>query len=166
MSRRAPARAVRMFRDFHKFEPTAIGEFNKGFSIPAQCRLGGDAVHVLYRSDKLNPVTEIDEGVIDYIHEHGSDVKVYRCDAGFSGERKRVPKFIREAKALVHLGEFLGFRYVDEDGYTVNAEPTAPNPDLYTIPSGKALLVVQRKKRVLALIWGGSMGVEPRGIVH
>jgi hypothetical protein len=30
---------------------------------------------------------------------------------------------------------------------------------------GKALVVVQGKRKVLALIWGGKLDVEPRGIV-
>lgn len=166
MSRETPARAVRLFREFHKFEPTAIGDFNRGFSIPSECHYGGDAVHVLYRSDKLHPITKIDEGEIDYIHEHGAGVKVYRCGARLSGAKKAVPAFIRNVKTLVHLGESLGFQYVDDDGYTVDAEATAPRPDLYSIPSGKALLVIQGRRRVLALIWGGRLDVEPRGIVH
>jgi len=38
-------------------------------------------------------------------------------------------------------------------------------PELYTIPAGTALLVVEDKRHVAAIIWGGALGVECRGIV-
>jgi hypothetical protein len=68
---------------------------------------------------------------------------------------------------LTLLGQCLGFAYYDpESDQEIEAKVTQPFPELYSIPSGKALLVIQSKRTVLALIWGGRLGVEARGIVH
>jgi hypothetical protein len=157
--------AVNKYVEFHTHDPIEEGEFAKDFRIPKQVVRAGDAVHVLYGSDKRNPSTGIDEGWIDYIHDHDPGVKVYRCDHGCTGPLHRVPKWLAEEKELIWLGECAGFSYRDADGNKVDAEAISPCPDLYTVPSGKALLVIQGKKRVEALIWGGDLGVERRGIV-
>jgi hypothetical protein len=77
-----------------------------------------------------------------------------------------VPAFIRDADSLVLLGDCLGFTYENEYGEAIEASATNPLPELYTIPSGRALVVVQSKRTVLALLWGGKLGVEARGIVY
>lgn len=159
------APGVRKYVEFHQFEPKKIGKFPSSFRIPSEAKLAGDAVNVLYRSDKLNPTTGADEGVIDYIHDHDAGVRLYRCDRSFDGPLRRVPKWIRETPALTRLGDCLGFAYAI-DGEEVEAKAKKPHPELYTIPSGKALLVVQSKRTVIAIIWGGRLGVEARGIVH
>ena len=156
-----------MYTRFNGHEPLDIGEFKSSFRIPSLVALAGPAVNVLYRSKKNDPTTGAQtKRAIDYIHDHDKGVNVYRTDAAFRGEGVRaVPKFISGARELVLLGQCLGFAYRDGDE-EVEAEPTRPYPELYTIPSGRALLVVQNKQRVLALIWGGRLGVESRGIVH
>ena len=76
-----------------------------------------------------------------------------------------MPARIRNAETLTALGLCcLGFSYDSGDG-VVEAKVTKPYPELYTIPSGHALIVVQAKRKVLALIWGGKLRVERRGIV-
>lgn len=158
-------KALKQYEDFHKYDAKNVGEFPSSFSIPESALLAGRAEHVLYRSSKYDPVTyEKPKKPIDYIHEHKDGVKVYRCDRGFNGPERTVPKYICEAEVLVKLGKCLGFAYEDENGDIVEAECTG-NIDLYAIPSGKALLVIENKKKVLALIWGGKLRVEPRGIV-
>lgn len=162
-------RAIRMYEGFHQHEPKRIGSFHKDLAIPESAVLVGNAVNVLYRSDKLNPESGKDEGWIDYIHDHSHGVKVYRTDAhARRGDRhgEVVPHWLRSADELVWLGHCLGFAYKDDDGHKVEAKGKRPLPELYTIPSGKALLVVQSKRHLLAMIWGGKLGVEPRGIVH
>lgn len=160
-------KALRMYRGFHQLEPKKLGDFHPDLVIPDVCVCVGDALHVLYRSDKLNPETGEDEGMIDYIHEHGRGVRIYRCDNGAEGEITTVPAWIRNTKELVKLGDCNGFAYADiAGGKKRRANATPPYPELYTTPSGKCLLVIQSKKRLLALIWGGRLGVEPRGIVH
>lgn len=156
--------ATRKYREFHQRTPKRVGAFRARFAIPDKiCRVGA-AKHVLYRSDKLNPETGKDEGVIDYIHDHGRGVHVYRADCK-DGELVDVPARVRDATDLVLLGSCMGFAYVDGDGHTIEAKTKRPLPELYTIPSGRALLVVEGKRRVVAMMWGGKLGVERRGIV-
>ena len=160
-------KALRMYRGFHQLEPKKIGDFHPELVIPQECACIGDALHVLYRSDKLNPETGEDEGLIDYIHEHGRGVRIYRCDHGAEGEITHVPAWIRTTSELVKLGDCTGLAYASiVDGKKRAADATQPLPELYTTASGKCLLVIQSKRRLLALIWGGRLGVEPRGIVH
>jgi hypothetical protein len=159
-------RALKMYTDFHQLEPKKIGAFGSSFAIPSEVVLAGPAKNVLYRSGKRDPATlKKPPRPLDYIHEHDDGVKVYRTDLR-DGSVRRVPDFITGVGELVLLGQCLGFAYLDHDGEEIEAQVRTPYPELYTIPSGRALLVVQDKRRVLALIWGGRLGVEPRGIVH
>ncbi len=161
------SRAVSKYRAFHQQEPRKVGDFHPDLAIPDQAICVGPAVHVLYRSDKLNPTTGEDEGWIDYIHDHGAGVKVYRTDRSADGALVTVPAALRRATELYWLGDCLGFAYKDlETGKKVEAKGTSPLPELYATTSGRALLVIQGKRRLLAMIWGGKLGVEPRGIVH
>ena len=160
-------RALRMFRGFHKRDWRKAGDFSPDLVIPDRVTLLGDAKFVLYKSDKLNPETEADEGWIDYIHEHGRGVKVCRADA--SGRKVgdiAVPAWLQKQTELVWLGDCNGFAYWDADGTERDIKGSKPYPELYTVPSGKALLVIQNKRTLLAMFWGGRLGVEPRGIVH
>lgn len=157
-------RAIEKFEEFHSFEPRDIGQFRRGFRIPRRAILAGDARFVLYRSDKLNPGTGEDEGEIDYIHEHEDEVGLYRTD-GSAGPARAVPDFVCDCQQLVLLGDCLGYGYTDDSGDPVEAKATEPLPELYTTPDGHALIVVQDKREVLAMVWGGQLGVEWRGIV-
>lgn len=155
--------AIKKYLDFHQLDPREVGEFPPSFKIPKEIVFVGKAISVAYRSDKLNPLTGADEGTIDYIHKHDAGVKMYRSD--LRKTPRKVPKRICEAKWLVLIGDCLEFTYEGEDGSEVKAKTYKPYPELYTIPSGKALLIVERKRRVAALIWGGKLNVERRGIV-
>ena len=88
---------------------------------------------------------------------------LYRID--IDGREIAVPSWLHGSEQLVLLGECMGYAYVDGDGAGVEAKSTAPLPELYTTPDGHALVVVQDKREVLALVWGGGLGVEWRGIV-
>ena len=157
--------AIDKYVEFNSMDPKEIGDFAKGFRIPSIAIMCGDANYILYRSDKLNPTTGEDEGVIDYIHHHKKGVKVYRTDDSAEGYVRKVPRKIYSAKWLVLLGDCMGFAYEDINGVKVEAKANKPYPELYTTPDGRALLVIEDKKRVDALIWGGKLGVERRGIV-
>ncbi len=159
-------RALEMYESFNGRSPRKVGAFSPGFRIPTSMVLAGDAIEVLYRSSKLDPVTRrAPKKPIDYIHDHDEGVKVYRT--GLRGGETRVPAFITDVHELVLLGQCLGLAYGNPDGETeTEMQVREPFPELYTIPSGKALLVIQDKKRVEAIIWGGRLGVEARGIVH
>ena len=159
-------KAIKLYEDFHKFGPREIGEFKPSFYIPEEAVYVGNGVDVMYRSDKLDPLTLADEGHIDYIHEHKPGVKVYRVDARADGPVRKVPKRIHGVTSLVFLGKCLGFTYDDHHGDEVEAQVANPLPELYATPDGRALLVIERKQRVVALIWGGKLNVEPRGIVN
>ncbi len=158
------SRAIKKYVDFHQHEPRRIGDFHASLVIPARAVCVGPALDVLYRSDKLNPETGEDEGWIDYIHEHDKGVHIYLGDG--EGPERAVPQFIRAAKELTWLGDCLGLRYRDHEGHDAEMKGTRPLPELYTTPNGRALLVIQGKRKLLAMVWGGRLGVEPRGIVH
>ncbi len=157
--------AEKKYVEFHSHAPEEVGRFHGAMTIPREAKFAGNAVHILYASDKLNPTTGEDEGWIDYIHEHQQGVKLLRTDAHFSGPSRVVPKWIWSCRTLTWLGECLGFAYIDPEGYEVKAEATKPRPELYTTPNGRALLVIQSRRRVVAILWGGKLGVERRGIV-
>lgn len=158
------SKAVAKYREFHQLPPRKIGEFRNGFSIPRTVVMAGPAHHVMYRSDKLNPSTGKDEGVIDYIHDHDPGVHVYRTDADCPGEVCAVPAWLQRVQSLILLGQCLGFEYSSPDGI-VQAVVEPPLPELYTITTGRALLVIQNKRSIKAIMWGGKLGVEARGIV-
>jgi hypothetical protein len=156
--------AVDKYEEFHRLEPTKVAEFE--ITIPAQVKRLGDGVHVLYESGKKDPETlRKPKKPLSYIHEHDMGVCVYVPDGGDGEADFDVPEFIAKAQALVVLGKCLGFAYKDEYGDEHKAEGTDPLPDLCCTVDGRALLVVQSRREILALIWGGALGVEARGIV-
>lgn len=158
-------KAERLFETFHQFEPVKVGDFHTGFKIPREANYVGEAKTMFYSSDKLNPETGEDEGWIRYFHEHEGGVRMYVTDDSRGGEVRKIPKWISDAKALVRLGDCDGWEYEDFDGGTAKAESTGNKPEWYCTPSGKALIVVQDKKHVLAIAWGGELCVEWRGVV-
>lgn len=158
-----PTKAIRMFRRFHTRDWRHEGDFHPDLEIPEHVELLGAGVKTDYRSDKLNPTDGQDEGWIDYTHDHDAGVRMYRPVRG--GGDVLVPAWIRNVSELTWLGKCLGLSYRDDRG-THEAPGTEPLPELYAIPSGKALVVIQGKRSVVALIWGGRLGVERRGIVH
>ena len=160
-------KAEKLFEDFHKYEPNSVEQFPGSFSIPDRAVLVGPAVYVLYRSAKYDPVTlEKPKKPINYIHEHSKGVNVYRLDADEDdGPERAVPKRIHSPTALVLLGKCLGFGYTDHYGDEVEASPSGRGAELYSIPSGRGLLVIENRREVVALMWGGNLRVEPRGIV-
>ena len=156
------SKAEKLFEDFHKYNPHEIKQFPASFYIPEQAPFVGPALYVLYRSAKCDPITHLKpDKPINYIHEHGQGVKVYLL--GDEGPVRNVPKYIHGIDTLTLLGKCLGFGYTDHEGFDVEA--TCTSSELYSIPSGKALLVIEKKKQVTAMIWGGKLNVEPRGIV-
>lgn len=157
------------FREFHRKEPHRFGAFADELEIPMEARCLGKAKHVLYRSSKKDPETGRPvPAPINYIHEHDAGVHVYvptdaEVDVG-TDDIEPVPDFMLETNELVLLGTSLGFMFVGDDGEH-EVEATKPMPELYCTPCGRALVIVQDKREILALIWGGGLGVEARGIV-
>ena len=163
-----PTKAIRMFRKFHTRDWRGEGDFHPDLAIPDDVVMLGPAVNTDYESDKLNPETGHDEGWIQYTHEHDAGVHIYIPGSPSAIHRKvcRVPAWIGNVDQLTWLGRCLGFSYKNEQGKVCKMEGTKPLPELYAIPSGKALLVIQSKRKLLAIIWGGRLKVERRGIVH
>lgn len=149
--------AVDKFKEFHRLDPHKLEELD-GLKIPTRVRQLGAAKYVLYRSGKVDPATlKKPKAPVNYIHEHDAGVTVYATDGAADTE---VPPEFANVTALVRLGKCLGFAL--RDGSEVDG--TAPLPDLACTPDGKCLLVIQDKKKVLAMFWGGALGVFARGI--
>lgn len=161
---REAERAIAIYEGFHRFSPRKVGEFHPSFKIPSRVNRQGPAVDVLYRSDKVDPETlKKPRSPQNYIHEHDSKGVMAYLPRG-PGELVETPDWIREAKALSSLGQCLGLKFT-RDGKLVEGKATKPLPELYTTANGKALIIVQGKRDVLAIVWGGKLNVEPRGIV-
>lgn len=164
----ARERAVAKYQEFHRKDPKKLEVVD--FDIPSRVVCVGKGKWVTYRSSKVDPDTlEDPTKPIDYIHEHDAGVMVYMPEDDVDGgEAEDTPKKFRQVDALVKLGTSLGFCFVDE-GQEVEAKSIAPMPTLYATPDGRCLLVVdgkgKSKRKVLAMMWGGGLGVEARGIV-
>jgi len=158
-------KAEKLFETFHQYESMKVGDFHSSFAIPREANYVGEAKTMFYSSDKLNPETGEDEGCIHYFHEHEGDVGMHVLDENRDGEWCKVPKRIYGVDALVRLGTCEGFEYEGLDGKLAKAEATGRAPEWFCTPSGKALLVIQDKKQVLAILWGGDLRVEWRGVV-
>jgi hypothetical protein len=158
--------AIAKYIEFHRLDPRRIGAFPDTFTIPARVYRAGRSKWVTYESAKVDPETlRRPRTPVSYIHEHDAGVTTYLTtptDADADGVD--VPARFRDVPALARLGFCLGFCFEDGDGRKQEAQATRPYPDLYTVPDGKCLLVIQSRRTVLALMWGGSLGVFARGI--
>lgn len=164
--------AIEKFTQFHRYPPTKITEFKKGFSIPHEMVKGGAARWTTYSSAKVDPATlKKPRGPVNYIHEHDAGVCVYLpvdCDEledlhVADSTPIKVPRAYYGAEALVRLGTSLGFCIKgDKDGdYEFEANK---GEELYCVPDGTCLLIVADRRKVVAMIWGGALGVFGRGI--
>lgn len=178
------AAGIKMYTEFHKFGPNAEGRFAATLVIPDEVYLVGNAEWVFYASTKWEKKQNF------YMHEHGWGVKTYLTDGGY--DTTPVPDKWRYVETLVRLGECrggpktlpstlkeigqhvgkdanegkgLGFVWKDPDGNLDGAITASPYPELYCTPDGKCLLVIEAKRKIRAMIWGGGMSVKDVGIV-
>lgn len=168
-----PAEALEKYEEFHRHAPKQVGKFAREFKLPERVARAGASKWVTYRSDKVDPETlRRPRKPINYIHEHNAGVVTYLAMRGARAGLDAGPGFQHPSKmtevparfrdddgALVLLGSCLGFKYDEQE-----VEGVAPLPDLYCTPDGKCLLVVQSRRTVLAMMWGGALGVFARGI--
>ncbi len=161
--------AVAKYKEFHRQDPVKIGEFGGNFAIPKHVYRAGKCLWTTYRSTKVDPSTlRKPRKPVNYIHEHDAGVMLYVVDAGELDaetplERVAVPREFQQVEVLTRLGHNLGYKFVLE-GNDLEAEAVEPLPELYCTPDGKCLLVVQSKRTVIAMMWGGALGVFARGI--
>lgn len=148
------SKGVEAYFEFHQLNATKIGVF-VGLKIPNKLSRAGDSKWIAYRSSKWSGKPA------NYIHDHSHGAHTYKPGAGNMYD---VPYAATRAKTLVRLGHCLGFEYEDSKG-PVEAVVRAPYPELYCTPDGSVLLVIEDKRKLLAMIWGGSLDVTKRGIV-
>lgn len=165
--------AIAKYEQFHRYPPKKITEFPKGFAIPTEMVPVGKAKYTTYRSGKVDPATlEKPRRPVDYIHEHDAGVTCYLPvddedldELDVAAVPVTVPAAFSGADALVKLGDNLGFSFqCDGDDEPWEVESVKPLPELYCTVDGKCLLVIQGQREVLAMIWGGALGVFARGI--
>lgn len=153
--------AVAKYREFNSFDPKEL-VYGATFEMPKRAQLLGDAVSVQYRSRKVIPDNGVrPRGWIYYTHDHSKGCMTYAPDPHGDVE---VPSFLIKSDALTLLGECVGFHWKNDEGEGEGIA-RAPYPELYTTANGRALFVIQNKRTVLAMSWGGRLGVEDRGIV-
>jgi hypothetical protein len=150
--------AVGVYEGFHAYDSDEVGMLD--IDIPASVLYGGPATWVTYASDKWEDRSH------DYIHTITSQPRVFCGLAGAgAGRRRKVPNKIRKTTVLAQLGlRALGFAFIGPDGDELEVRCPRGTRWFWS-PQGKALLAVEKKKRLLAVIWGGKLDVEPRGIV-
>ncbi len=165
--------AVGKYKEFHRYEPRKITDFPAGFKIPTEMQPVGRAKYTMYRSGKVDPATlKKPRRPVDYIHEHDAGVICYLPvgdedldELEIDPSPVKVPRQFAAAQALVKLGESLGCGFqVDGDDEPCDFESEAPLPELYCTTDGKCLLIIQGRREVLTMIWGGALGVFGRGI--
>lgn len=157
--------AIAKYQEFHRYDPKKI-EVSNSFQIPERMHRAGRALEVLYRSTKVDPETlRKPRRPVNYIHEHDAGVVCYLADGrDADGSPTDVPGKFQDVSALTRLGYCLGFAFEDPSGERCDVEGRDPLPELYTTPDGRCLLVIQSRKTVLAMMWGGALGVFARGI--
>ena len=142
---------VRKYLEFHLREPSSVDQLN--VALPASVKRAGQATHTAYRSKKWDGVPH------DYWHDHEGGVAVY-----VPGQGTSVPGWIRNTKTLVRLGSCLEVAFDDPAGGKPFRVPGSGGAGLYCTPDGHALVVASRSN-VLAILWGGYLGITKRGIV-
>jgi hypothetical protein len=162
--------AIQMWETFNQLDWRKAAPFAPSLRIPDRLVVLGAAEYVMYRSAKRDPETgRVPRKPVDYIHEHDANVRIaVPLSSKLRLEQRRVvapPAFIRNACTLARLGQCLGFAY-HHGRELEEIEASSPYPELYAIASGKALIVVHAKSTLEAVIWGGRLDVESRGIVH
>ena len=155
-------KAKKLFETFHQFSHREL--VASPAVIPKQAHCVGIAQTMYYTSDKLNPLSGEDEGHQSYYHDHGKKVTLCLTDAD-EGYLRKIPKWIHESKSLVLLGECDGFDYENLDGELIEARMNDQYTDWYAVPSGKALLAIYKEREILAILWGGDLHIEWRGVV-
>ncbi len=149
------------YRIFHDKDPQRVVEIAHPF--PEQVGLAGDALSVLYRTDKWHE----DGDDTDYKHVFDEGVKVYEPLGAQSWlEPAKLPRKPRGPLAL--LGQCIGlFLERADDGEVYEAHlPRSRDTWLFAAPDGRMLYVYDPREGFRAVIAGGQLTVEEEGIDH
>lgn len=159
-------RAAERFAAFTEFTPDEIGEFGTNVQIPREVYDVGEADWVSYRSDKWG------DGWHNYIHDHDPGVRtcLIQPPAHLPCRLRTVPSFLRNAESFTMLGGCIGFGFCAADWMRESWDEEfvykkREKVELYCTPNGRALLVIVNKRKLVAMMWGGKLDVENRGIV-
>lgn len=145
-------KAQELYEEFYQFKARSARQVD--LKLPTSVTLEGHMRATMYASDKWERKTN------GYRHEHEAGVRIY-----VPGGRTRVPAHIVRCEAFVRLGDCLGVEYIDTEGNEVLVSDKGC--DLYASANAKALLIVRRKPLIVeALIWGGKLDIDGRGILH
>lgn len=161
--------AMRRYKTFHAKDPIRIAELTH--DLPTRWREVGDALAVMYRTDKWKK----DGNDEDYKHLHdkadgkpydvGQGVRIYEPVRGGGGRSLPVPR----PRALTLLGYCLGvFVRKDDDSEIYEANPRGCY--LFSSPSGDMLALYSPHQQsngssgFLAVLAGGKLRVLKDGI--
>jgi len=173
---RAVDEGMTLYERFHAKQPIRVAELDHDIPIAWTCV--GDALSVMYRTDKWKP-DGTDE---DYKHLHDAGnnkpypirkgVRFYEPSSevgksskegggGLHGRGSRLPVAVPAAVAL--LGYCLGaFVRLDEDGEEYEVNPRGCY--LFAAPSGKLLFMYSPREGFLGAMAGGNLRVLKDGI--
>lgn len=148
------------FGEFHQLSPKKVGSFGNSFKIPTTAYCVGEATCTYYRSKKWDNVMH------EYYHDHEGGVKVYSSlpVEKYNCIKTFVPKYC-QVSTLIKLGDNIGLDFIDLDNEERQLKITKPFPELYCNPTGNCLYIVDEKTVLVALLWGGHLSVQKRGIV-
>ena len=153
-SRANPSDAMRRYEIFHKKAPRAVVMIR---ALPTGFREIGDAVSVMYETDKWND----DGDDVRYKHLHGSGVRAFEVAGSDAGGVALPVTPPTSEEGFARLGRCLGF-FVKSDGDV--REYNIPGTDLFASPSGNLLGVYSPSRGWVAFMAGGSLRVEAEGI--
>jgi hypothetical protein len=150
--------ATKTFESFNDYPSKGTFKFDREIVVPERMPVAGPCKWVTYKSDKWG------DGTHDYIHKITSYPRVKCALVGGDFPERTIPAKIRSAKTLSQIGlRALGFAY-DQDGEEVEAK-VPRGTEWFWSQSGRALYLIHNKRKLVAVIWGGKLNVEPRGIV-
>jgi hypothetical protein len=152
------SQAVKTFEDFNEYPSKGASKFAREIIIPERMPCPGPCRWVTYRSDKWN------DGTHDYIHTITSYPRVKCAMAGENYPTVKVPAKVRNATTLTQIGlRALGFAFeYDDDEYEAKVPA---GTEWFWSQTARALYLIQNKRKLVAVIWGGKLNGEPRGIV-
>ncbi len=152
------SQATKTFEDFNEYPSKGVSKFAREIVVPERMPYPGPCRWVTYRSDKWK------NGTHDYIHTIASYPRVKCVMAGEDYPTVKVPLAVRNATTLTQIGlRALGFAF-EYDGDECEAKVPA-GTEWFWSQTARALYLIANKRKLVALVWGGDLNVEPRGIV-